>query len=109
LVFLCFLSAALKKKNFRPESFTKLKIIDIIGFQYFVAAALDLIPAAWDAQQGCQMVYIFVPKIPISGYFGGPWYAKFGVFHCYLVYFMTICYIFWSFVVIWYIFPVLVC
>jgi hypothetical protein len=48
--------------------------------------------------------YIFIPKIPIWVYFGGPWIGKcwhillpFGIFYGHLVYFMTIWYILWLF------------
>jgi hypothetical protein len=51
-------------------------------------------------------ICIFKPKIPIWVNFGGPCNGTpFGPFYNYLVYFMVIWYILWSF---WYIYPVLV-
>jgi hypothetical protein len=56
--------------------------------------------------------FIFVPKIPIWVYFGGPWNGEcwcilwtFGQFYRQMIYFITIWYTY--FVVLWYISPVL--
>jgi hypothetical protein len=63
-------------------------------------------------EQGCQIWFVFKPKIPIWVFFGGPWIGKylcilwpFGIFYGDLGYFVTILYILCSFGTF---FPVLV-
>jgi hypothetical protein len=56
--------------------------------------------------QGCQMVY-FHTKNQISGILGGPWKEILGIFYGQLEHFTAVWYI--PIVVIWYIFPILLC
>jgi hypothetical protein len=41
--------------------------------------------------------FIFVPKIPIWEYLGGPWNGQFGIFYGHLEYFAGIWYTLWQF------------
>jgi hypothetical protein len=52
--------------------------------------------------------FIFMPKLLILVYYGGPWMENVGIFYGHLEYFKIICYSVWpfgKFVALWYIIP----